>query len=81
MSEPRGPSASTVTFRAKFVAGREVVFRLAFFVHAFVAGEDAGDAILFVEKFLSRKLREDVHALLPRPSPPSHFTILLSDTT
>ena len=33
-------------FRAQLVAGREVVFRLAVFVDAFVFGEDAGDAVL-----------------------------------
>ena len=58
VSEPRGPSASTVTFARKLVAGREIVFGLAVFVDALVFGEDAGDAVLFVEQFPARELRE-----------------------
>ena len=49
-------------FRAQFVSGREVIFRLAVFVHALVFGEDAGDAVLFVEQFPAGKLSENVDA-------------------
>ena len=50
-------------FRAQFVSGREVVFRFAVLVHAFIFGEDAGDAVFVVEQFPAGKLREEVHAL------------------
>ncbi len=49
-------------FGAQFVAGREVIFRLAVLVDAFVFGEDAGDAVFFVEQFATGKLREEIDA-------------------
>ena len=60
-------------FRAQLVAGREVVFRLAVFVDAFVFGQDAGDSIFFVEQFPSGKLREDIDAFfLDKSAEPLH---------
>ena len=50
-------------FGAQFVAGSEVVFRLAVLVDALVFGQDAGDAVFFVEQFPAGKLSEKIHAL------------------
>ena len=49
-------------FGAKFVAGRVVVFGLAVFVDAFVFGDDAGDAVVFVDEFGAAELREEIDA-------------------
>ena len=51
-------------FGAKLVAGREVIFRFAVLIHAFVFGEDARDSVFFVEKFAACELREKIHAFL-----------------
>ena len=67
-------------FGAKFVAGGEVVFGLAVFVDAFVFGDDAGDAVAFVDQFPPANC---VKRFTPFCStrPPSHLTSLLSETT
>ena len=49
-------------FGAEFVAGRVVVFGLAVFVEAFVFGDDAGDAIAFVDELRAAEFFEDVDA-------------------
>ena len=51
-------------FGAKFVAGGEVVFGLAVFVDAFVFGDDAGDAVAFVDQFPTGELGEKIDAFL-----------------
>src|ERR1700722_11163386 len=51
-------------FGAKFVAGGEVVFGLAVFVDAFVFGDDAGDAVAFVDQFPTGELGEEIYAFL-----------------
>ena len=49
-------------FGAEFVAGSVVVFGLAVFVDAFVFGDDAGDAVVFVNQFGAAELREEIDA-------------------
>ncbi len=49
-------------FGAEFVAGSEVVFGLAVFVEAFVFGDDAGDAVAFVNQLRATEFLEDVYA-------------------
>ena len=49
-------------FGAEFVAGSVVVFGLAVFVEAFVFGDDAGDAVAFVDQLRAAKFLEDVYA-------------------
>ncbi len=49
-------------FGAEFVAGSEIVFGLAVFVEAFVFGDDAGDAVAFVNQRCAAKFFEDVDA-------------------
>ena len=67
-------------FRAQLVAGREVVFRLAVLVHALVFGEDSGDAVLLVEQFPARELREQVDAFfLDQPAQPFHKFVQRDD--
>ena len=51
-------------FRAQFVAGSEIVLGVAVFVAAFVVGDDAGDAVAFIDELRAGKLREDVDARL-----------------
>ena len=43
-------------FGAQFVAGREVVLGLAVLVAALVFGDDAGDAVAFVDQFARRRI-------------------------
>ena len=49
-------------FCAQFVTGREIVLGLAVLVDAFVFGDDAGDAIAFVNQFAAAELCEKVYA-------------------
>src|SRR5207245_1376993 len=53
-------------FRAEFVAGRVVVLGLAVFVHAFVFGDDSGDALAFINQLRAAELREEIYAIRRR---------------
>src|SRR5229473_7317126 len=51
-------------FRAEFVAGREGVLGLAIFIHAFVFGDDSGDALALVNQLRAAELCEEIYARL-----------------
>ena len=51
VSEPRGAFGENHDFGLQVVARLEIRFRLVLFVHAFVVGADAGDAIAVEEQF------------------------------